>query len=435
MNIVIAILALGLLVVFHEFGHFIVAKANGVRVKEFAIGFGPKIFGFKKGETEYTFNILPFGGACIMQGDMEDTAKDEVIDEDRSFGSKSVWARIAIIAAGPIFNFFLAFIFSVIIISNVGYQPAKVYDVEEGTPAYEAGLRAGDEILKINGRSIGFASEYDVYTMVYPDKTYNITYKRDGKKYKTSFTPVKTHQVAYRIGIMIQNASPVKVVEVSKDSVADKAGVKAGDGVVSINGVSIETADQVSEEFTKAEGAECTVVIMRDGSEMPLKITPDKVEYDEMVTGMYVFSAFVKGSPVEVVTKSASQVRYDIMTVIDSLRMLVSGKVKSDDVAGPVGIVNIISDTVNESKTDGIKYMLLNLMYLVALLSANLGVMNLLPIPALDGGRLVFLFIEAIRRKPVDREKEGIIHLVGMACLMVLMVFILFNDIKNVFFK
>ena len=433
MNIVLAILALSIMIIVHEFGHFIVAKANGVRVKEFSIGLGPRLCGIRTKETDYCLKLLPFGGACVMQGDVDDETSDEKQDETRSFENKSVWARISIIAAGPIFNFLLAFVFAVIIIGRLGYSPAKVYSVEEDSIAYEAGIREGDVITKINGRTISFDTEYSTYRLVYPEKTMNITYVRDGKKYKTTLVPNKVTKTAYRVGITIQG-EPVTIAEVS-DGPAKDAGIKVNDVIKKINGKEVKNTSDVGTFMSEKEGAECTFTLLRDGNTVEVKVTPILTEYEEVETGMVVYSQYVKGNAWTTLKYSASQVRYSIATVFDSFHMLFAGQVTSKDIAGPVGIVNVISNTVESSKEDGTLYVILNLLYLIVLLSANLGVMNLLPIPALDGGRLVFLLIEAVRGKPIAREKEGMVHFVGMALLMVLMVIIMFNDIRNVFFS
>ena len=166
---------------------------------------------------------------------------------------------------------------------------------------------------------------------------------------------------------------------------------------------------------------------------MSLTITPKVVKQDYYEDGITSYGYGVKTTPLETIKYSFKEVEYSISTVFDSFLLIFKGQVTTKDVAGPVGIVNLIGDTVEDTKEYGASTVVLTLLSLATLLSANLGVMNLLPIPALDGGRLVFLIIEAIRRKPIDREKEGMIHFIGLMVLIVLMVLILFNDIKNIF--
>ncbi len=424
MNILLAIIILSVIIVIHEFGHFLLAKLNGVCVTEFALGMGPKLLKFKKGETEYCLKLFPFGGSCMMMGE------DEESTSENAFNNKSVWARISIIAAGPIFNFILAFIFAIVIIAQSGYDPC-VIDKVEG-PAVEAGLQVGDKIVKINKRKIDLSREYAIYEMVYPTETMNITYIRDGKEYKTTITPEHVKKEVYQLGILI-NSTDVTINTVNEDSAAQKAGLKANDKILKINGKDIKKADEISPAVTENAGKEMEMLISRDGNQMTLKVTPKAVMLDYYEDGITSYGYGVKTSALETIKYAFKEVEYSISTVFDSFLLIFKGKVTTKDVAGPVGIVNLIGDTVEQTKEYGASTVVLTLLSLATLLSANLGVMNLLPIPALDGGRLVFLIIEAIRRKPINREKEGMIHFVGLMVLMVLMVVILFNDIINIF--
>lgn len=458
LNIILAILVLSIIILVHEFGHFIVAKANGVMVLEFSIGFGPKLLHFKKGETEYCLKLLPFGGACMMLGEdfieSDKDSKDVEVEEgdnavkpghitsaeknlakgydmSRAFVNQSVWARISIIAAGPIFNFILAFIFSVFIIGFIGYDPCNVYKVYEDSPAAVAGLQEGDQIIEINGRDISFAREYSMYKALFPEKTLNITYLRDGAKYTTTVAPEYSTSTAYRIGITITETAGVN--EVTNSSPAKRAGLKTNDIIKSVDGVAISTGDEFSQIISATEGKEVTLVVDREGKEISLSMTPELTESENYYNGLICYSERVKTSPAATLKYSAKEVGYWIRTVFDSLRMLVTGKVSLNNMSGPVGIVNVMGQAVEQSKSEGVLMVVLSLLNWAVMISANLGVMNLLPLPALDGGRLVFLIIEALRGKPVSREKEGMVHFVGMVLLMLLMVVIMFNDVKNLF--
>ena len=424
MNIVLAIIILSVIIIIHEFGHFLLAKVNKVCVTEFALGMGPKLLKFKKGETEYCLKLLPFGGSCMMLGE------DEESTNERAFNNKSVWARISIIAAGPIFNFILAFVFAIVIIAKTGYDPCIVDRVE--APAIEAGLQQGDKIIKINKRKIDLSREYAIYQMVYPSDIMEITYIRDGKEYKTTVTPVHIQNEVYQLGVLV-NQNDVSINSVNEDSAAEKAGIKKGDKLISINGTKLEKVEDISEIINQTKDKAVPIVVNRDGEELSLTITPKVVKQDYYEDGITSYGYGVKTTPLETIKYSFKEVEYSISTVFDSFLLIFKGQVTTKDVAGPVGIVNLIGDTVEDTKEYGASTVVLTLLSLATLLSANLGVMNLLPIPALDGGRLVFLIIEAIRRKPIDREKEGMIHFIGLMVLMVLMVLILFNDIKNIF--
>lgn len=340
-SIILALLIFSLIVIIHELGHFLLAKKNGICVTEFSLGMGPRIAGFTMGETRYSLKVLPFGGSCLMLGE------DGKSEGDRAFGNKTVGARISVIAAGPIFNFILAFVLAIFIIGNIGYDSTKVH-LLEGYPAKEAGMQDGDRIVKLNHEKVHLYREISFFIQTHQGEKVKVTYQRDGKLYHTIITPKFNEETkTYLIGFI--------------------------------------------------------------GGER------------------------VKGNALTTLGYSLYEVKYWVTTTIKSLGMLFQGQVKADDVSGPVGIVSAIGTTYQESKSDGALYVWLNMLNISILLSANLGVMNLLPLPALDGGRLVFLFLEAIRGKAVDPEKEGMVHFIGLMILMILMVLIMFNDIRRLF--
>ena len=344
MSIIVALVIFGLLIFFHELGHFLLAKRGGIGVTSFSLGMGPAIFRKKIGETEYCLRILPFGGSCAMVGeDMES-------DEENAFNKKGVWTRISVVAAGPVFNFILAFVGAVVMILCVGVDKPVIAEMLEGYPAYEAGVRAGDEIISMNGRNIGVYRDVSMYIQLHQGEEIDLVYARDGQRYETIIQPKMDEDGYYLMGV-------------------------TGGG------------------YTKCEG------------------------------------------PLEVVKYAGAEVGYWIHMVFDSLKMMVSGQVKREDVGGPVRIVGMIGDTYEQSAAISSFAVFINLLNMVIFLSANLGVMNLLPIPALDGGRLLLMLVEVVTRKRVPEKVEGYIHMAGFAVLMGLMVFILFNDISLMFFK
>lgn len=432
-NIIIAVLMIGFLVVAHEFGHFIVAKANGVAVVEFAVGFGPRILHVKKGETDYALRLIPFGGACVMLGDAMMEMGDEAAeyDESRALSAKSVWARIAIVVAGPFFNFIIAFIFAVIIIASVGIDPCTVDVVEKDSPAYEAGLEAGDLITKINNNNMAFSKEYSFYNYYHGNETMNITYKRNGEKYTTTVTPVYRTSQVYRIGVVVSDN--VNITTVTKDSPADKAGLKIGDIIMSVDGQKLSESLKISDIISDSHGKEVTMVVKRGDSEMSLSVTPSITDVEEYYTGFDSYGYRVKQSSAATIGYAFKEVGYWIEVVVKSVGMMFTGKVSVNDLSGPVGVVDSVNTVVEQSKPDGVWMVCLNLFNYIVMLSANLGVMNLLPLPALDGGKLLFLIIEALRGRPVKPEHEGMVHFVGMVLLMMLMVYVMFKDIIRLF--
>lgn len=343
MKFVIAIVIFSAIILFHELGHFLLAKKNKIRVNEFCLGLGPTLFGIQKGETTYSIKLLPFGGACMMEGE------DGESEDDGAFGQKSVWARMSVVVAGPVFNFIMAFVLSFILISCIGIDVPVLSGVMNGYSAQSAGMQEGDVIVKINQKPIHFYREVSMYTFFHPGETLEVTYKRGDERRTAIIEPTYDEESGrYLLGIQTKNERE-------------------------------------------------------------------------------------KGHVLKNLQYSAYEVKYWIWTTLESLKMLVTGRVSANELSGPVGIVKSIGDTYDASKSDGIFYIFLNMLNFSILLSANLGVMNLLPLPALDGGRLVFLIIEAVRRKKINPDKEGMVHFVGIVILMGLMVLVMFNDIRKLF--
>ena len=329
------------MIAFHEFGHFVFARLNKIVVHEFSIGFGPKLFSIKGKETTFSLKLIPFGGACMMKGEDEDD------DSEGSFNSKSVWRRMTVVLAGPIFNFIMAFVFAIIVFAGTGVQTTEIGSVVAGSPAEEAGVQAGDVLVKINGKSVHQFKEISVYRFFHPSDNYDLTLERNGERFEVN---VGTYDSGENTGLL---------------------------GVV---------------------------------SNYPVK---------QGIGGLIKYGYY--------------EVKYNISVVIQSLKALVTGKASLRDMSGPVGMVSMIGESYGEASSAGAYAVFLTMASWIVLLSANLGVMNLLPIPALDGGRFLFLIIEAIRRKPFDRNKEGLVNLIGFILLIALMVIILVSDVSKLF--
>lgn len=425
MNIILAIIIFSLIILFHELGHFLLAKANKIRVSEFTLGLGPTVFSFTKGETKYCLKILPFGGSCVMDEDTEAESGDE-----RAFNNKSVWARLSVVAAGPVFNFVMAFILSFIIILIAGYDRPIVNEVYKDSPAYEAGLLENDVIKTVNGKKVRLSREVSLQMQMYPSETLDLEVERieggDLVRKTVSIEPLK--EEFYQIGIYLTEGSR-KINSFTEESVAKSAGLEVDDEIVEINGVEMTDQQTIIEAIRSCDGESIDFKVLRDGESLEYKVHPiygESYSYG-FVTDMNLCRE--KSGIFRAVQYSCYEVRYWIESTLKSLKMLITGQVGLNQVSGPVGIVSAIGDTYNESKQDGWLYVFLNMTSLAILLSANLGVMNLLPIPALDGGRILFFLIEGISGKRLPQKVEGIIHMIGFALLMLLMVVVLFNDI------
>ena len=425
MKIIIALLVFSVIVLFHELGHFLLAKRNNIAVTEFSLGMGPRLLSTEKGGTRYSLKLFPIGGSCMMVGEDDDD------NTEGSFNNASVWARISVVAAGPIFNFILAFVFAMIITSVVGYDPAKVLQVTEGSPAAEAGLREGDVITEFQGRHISIGRDLDSYMNLHglQDEEISLTYKRDGKKYDITYTA--DSEKRYMLGFYYMTEGEPQITQVMIGSSMGEAGVMPGDIIREINGVAVADAKELQEYLSKhpLSGSEVTLGMERDGKVETIVATP---QMTKTVDSGFVYNIYREKTNFSGVMKySAVEVRYWISSTIESLMMLVKGQFSMNDLAGPVGIINVIGDSYEEAKEEGAVMVWMQMLYWAILLSANLGVMNLLPIPALDGGRLVFLLIEAVRKKRLNPNVEGMIHFAGFMLLMLLMVFVMFNDFRR----
>ena len=433
-NIILALIILSVIIIFHEFGHFIFARMNGVAVKDFSLGMGPVIVSHtsKKTGTKFCLRVFPIGGYCMMKGEDGDGSGD---DED-SFASKGVWQRISIILAGPVFNFILALFFSFLLIGFGGYDPAVVTYVSEGSAAEAAGLQVGDVITEISGKNIYVGRDivnYTYFNKITADDI-ELEIKRDGEKKTLTLKPGEYGETHYYMGISYSPDAADASVSVMEDYPAEKAGLREGDIITEINGIVITSGKDLGDYFENhpLDGSELSIKYKRNDKEHKAKLTPIWSTSYSMGFGYNTYR--YKATPLQVVKYGFVEVRYWISTTVHSLFYMITGHVHTEDMGGAVRVVSEISNVVEESKDDGIGYVILNLMLWAILLSANLGVMNLLPIPALDGGRLLFLFLELLRGKPVPPEKEAMVHFIGFALLMILMVFILYNDIKNIFF-
>ena len=340
LQIILAILAFGMLVIVHEFGHFITAKRGGVQVNEFWIGMGPTLLKKEHNGTLYCLKLLPFGGACVMEGE------DEESESEHAFGKASLPRRMLIVAAGALMNFLVGFLIVLAVIQpngpNGGYIVSTIDSVNPASTAAAAGgLQAGDEILEVDGYNILMRSDFEIALARGADTTYEVVVRRDGEK-------------------------------ITLPAVVLEATIEGEDGRKMIG-------------LTFAE-------------------QPDSI-------GMHVNMAV------------RTSVNYARM-VWASLGMLVSGQVGVDQFTGPVGVASMMATTAS--------YSIAAFLQLVAFISINLGVMNLLPLPALDGGRLVFLILEGIRRKPVPAKYEGYIHAAGLMLLLALMVYVTGQDILRI---
>lgn len=419
MSTVIAFIVIfGVLVFFHEFGHFIFAKRAGILCREFAIGFGPKIFSYQPGETLYTIRLLPLGGYVRMAG--EDPEMVEIKAGYR---------------AGLLFDDEEK-VSKIILNNKERYQNLRIIEVEDADLEKDLiikGYEDGDEsgLLKtFNINRTAKIVENGNETLIAPyDRQFAA--KTLGQRTMTIFAgPMMNFVLAFAIFILIAllqgipTNDPV-LGDISPDGAAKSAGLHKGDVVLSIDGEEVSSWEDVVSIIQKSPNKELDFDIERNGKELTVPVTPKEQEVDGRTIGMIGVYSPMEKSVFKSITYGAQETYYMTKEIFAALGKLVTGQFSLDSLSGPVGIY-AATDTVAKS---GIMY----LMKWTALLSINLGIMNLLPIPALDGGRLMFFGIEALRGKPVDKQKEGLVHFIGFALLMLLMLVVTWNDIQRFF--
>ncbi len=401
-----SLIIFSLVIIIHELGHFWAAKSVGITVHEFSLGMGPEIKSIQKGETKYSIKLFPIGGYVKMEGEDDDSFAED------SFNSKSVLSRLKVIAMGPIMNFGLALIIFVLVIGFYGINGNTVEEIEPNLNEYDKGLRPGDEIIKINDTNVKYWDE--IQDEISSSKEgYNITVERNNEL-SSFYIP---HNYRFMIGIspeVVDDNYTNEIGFIDETMPAFEAGLRTGDEIVSVNGVETKEWEVIRELINDSEGNTITIKALRDNEEVTFNVAPD----NQISIGYY--TEIEKGIS-DIILGSVHKTFYYINLMFRFIGMLIGGEVGSEAIAGPVGIISMIGQAANLGL-----YPLLNL---AAFISINLGFVNLLPIPALDGSRILLLVIEKIRGKRIPPEKEGYIHFVGFILLIALMFFVLYNDI------
>jgi regulator of sigma E protease len=341
-------LVFGLVIFIHELGHFTVAKLARVKVLEFSLGMGPKLFGYKGKETEYALRALPIGGLCAMAGEPDGLQSGaETCDDSRRFDRQPPRIRAAITAAGPVMNFVLALVLFVLIYSIVGIP-------------------------------LGYSS---------------------------------------------------RIQEIIPDSAAEAAGILPGDRITSVNGAAVSDWNELLLAIQDHAGGDMELTLERNGDDWSAVVTPQlDPETGRKLIGIMTGPESLiweKLTPWESISAGVRQTGATFRIIVDALRRMFSGGVSIQELSGPVGIVQTIAQTAREG--------MVSLIFLTAFLSINIGICNLLPIPALDGGRLLFILIEKVIRRPINPKKEGMIHLAGLVMLLMLMAVVTYFDVLRLF--
>jgi len=441
------LVVLGILVAFHELGHFLAARWVGVKVLKFSLGFGPKLFGRQVGETEYLVSAIPLGGYVKLFGEDEAEAITPE-DRKRSFVHQKLWGKVLIVSAGPGFNFILAYLIFAAWLSTGYTLPVPSFKditpvleaVAPDSPAAKAGLMVGDQIKKIDGRDI--ATRVELLDAATKGKGAPLTLEvlRDGRIETLTVTPVpasgqhqKGDETVYYLGI--EEIPPV-VNEVVPGKPAAAAGFKEGDRVLSIDGTLIYTWTQMTGLVKDSPGKTLHVDVLREGHRVSLAVTP--VAENATVNGQSVQIGKIGiAGPDRSLMRSTTPLvaiydgleatwKWTELTVVGLYKMIV-GDISSKNIGGPLTIAKISGEAAAQGPA--------NVVFLIALLSINLGVLNLLPIPILDGGHLLFFLIEGILRKPLGERQRELAQQVGLVLLVGVMIFAFWNDLERIFFS
>ncbi len=431
------IITLGILIFVHELGHFLVAKSTGVKVLRFSLGFGPRLLGWKKGETEYLICLLPFGGYVQMHGERkgEPDGSDEppiLPDDDRAFTNKGVGTRMAIVAAGPLTNLLLPFVI-LPLAYMVGVQspsylkaPPQVGYVVSDSAASGQGLMPGDRLLQVDTTDVHTWEEANTaFAATTGDKAL-LTLERQGQPVRVLMprTAGETYDLR-SVGIFPEQ--PPVLGDVFVGEPAQQAGLREGDRIETIDGKPIASWYDVGPAINEAGGRLIEVTALRNGERLSFSMTPQKNDKGRYLIGISPKqeTTLKRYAPVDAIRAGTDKTVELMRLTGDFLRQLVAGKISADNIGGPVMIVQ----TAGEAAQTGVASTLLFL----AFLSIQLGFLNLLPVPVLDGGHLLFFLIELVFRRPLPAAAQEVALKFGLVLLLTLMGLALFNDFSRFF--
>jgi len=418
---------LGVLVFVHELGHFLAARRIGVRVLTFSLGFGPKLVTTRRGDTEYAISAIPLGGYVKMAGETADDPRSGAPDE---FLSKTKWQRFQVLIMGPTMNIVLAVVVMAVVLAQGAEvpayhdQPPVIGSVESGSPAEKAGLRRGDRVLAVGETPVETWDKFNVEIGTRPDRDIDLTYLREGVTRTTSLHTLAEGKFEVGdIGVM-PDATPM-VESLVKGDVAARAGLKPRDLLLAVNGEVMTQPQQLTEAISKNAGKPTDLLIKRDGREMHVNVTPEK-HGDRGMIGIFFgqqTKTFQPG-PLEAVKLSVQRNIEFGGLIFKTLGGLFTGATSPRQLMGPVAIAQLSG----ESAAAG----WISLFTLLASISLNLGLLNLLPIPVLDGGHILIMALEGIARRDFSAQVKEKMLLAGFVLILLLMVTVIYNDLTRI---
>jgi regulator of sigma E protease len=422
---------LGVLVFVHELGHFLAAKRVGIRVLKFQLGFNPTVASFRRGDTEYAIGALPLGGYVKMAGENPD---EPLTGRNDEFLSKTKWQRFQVLIMGPVMNLLLAFVLTAVVqyrgaeVPVYEEQPPVVGVVAAGSPAERAGIHPGDRILAVADHPVDTWEGFFLAIASRPDREVPIDLLRDGRAMTVSVTPAMASagqsRIEYgEIGVM-PNAHP-HLLKVNPGEPGERSGLREGDVIVAVNGQPITLASQFRETIAKHAEQTMAVAIVRAGAPQTIAVTPGHKGQNGWLGVIPVDQTTIsKKSAGEAIKKSFNNNVRDAGLIIQTLWGLVTRETSPRQLMGPIGIAQLSGETAQLGW--------LPLASLMAMISLNLGLLNLFPIPLLDGGHIFIMALEGLARRDFSMQIKEKMLLAGFVVLMMLMVTVIYNDLTRI---
>ena len=419
---------LGVLVFVHELGHFVVARRNGVRCLTFSLGFGPKLLQTKRGDTVYCVSAIPLGGYVKMAGDSPD---DNLEGKEDEFLSKTKWQRFQILIAGPAMNVILAIVVMTVVLLQGAQvplyedQPPVVGSVAEDSPAAAAGIRPGDRILRVAGREVSTWEELVYAVVPRADREIDVVLRRDDGAQTVQVTPVG--QTEYNLGDLGvgPDVSPQVIAWAPPATAARDAGIQVGDVIEAVDGREV-TQQSLIEAINASAGASITVQIRRDGVPQEIELNPEPIGDAWMIgVSLSPFEVrFIEPGPLQAFTMSLEQNYEWSGLIFQTIWGLLTRDTPASQLVGPVGIAQLSGSAAQVGWV--------TLFGLMSMISLNLGILNLLPIPILDGGHIFIMAMEGVSRRDFSVRLKERMLLAGFVVLMTLMVTVIYNDLTRV---
>ena len=418
---------LGVLIFVHELGHFLMARKIGVRVLKFSLGFGPRLFGFTRGDTEYCVSAIPLGGYVKMAGENPDDPRTGRPDE---FLSKSKWQRFLVLVMGPTMNLVLAVVVMAVVlmrgaeIPSFQSRPPVVGEVVPDSPAAKAGLRSGDRLLSVAGHDVTTWEQFLIAVGTRANRETPIRLVRDGREITVPVTP--TPQTKYEVGDVgvLPDVHP-HVNAVVHGSPAEKAGLKTNDVILSVNGTRITFPKELIDAISGKANTPVTMTITRDGANQDIVVTP-QLDGKTGRIGITIGEdlTVIKPGPIEAFQMSLQRNYDSAKLIFQTVGQLITRETSTRQLMGPLAIAQLSGESAQAGW--------IPLFSLMASISLNLGLLNLLPIPVLDGGHIFIMTLEGLARRDFSARVKEKMFLAGFAVLLMLMVTVIYNDLTRI---